>query len=338
MGQQHKVLISGGTGSFAKALVNKLLLDDNYSEIRIFSRDEKKQEDMRIKYSNPKLRFIIGDVRDVESIQLAIQGVDLVFHAAALKQVPSCEFYPIEAYKTNVLGTSNMIDACIANNVKKMVFLSTDKAVYPINAMGISKAMAEKVLISKARMHKDSSTVLCITRYGNVLASRGSVVPLFISQIKQGQSLSITDPNMTRFIMTLDDSVELVLHAFEHAQQGSIYVQKSPASTIATLAEAVSDIFNYDPSNIRNIGTRHGEKLFETLVSREELTRASESDKYYCIPCDGRDLNYGLYFSEGSETITINDDYTSHNTVRLECSEVREILMELECIKEQIND
>jgi len=332
----NKVLmITGGTGSFGKAVL-KRFLETNVREIRIFSRDEKKQDDMRTRYNNPKLKFYIGDVRDYGSLNNALKGVDYVFHAAALKQVPSCEFYPMEAVKTNVSGTENLIEAAVANNVKRVILLSTDKAVYPVNAMGISKALAEKLLIAKSRMLNDSETVLCATRYGNVMASRGSVIPLFVSQIKKNQPLTITDPNMTRFLMSLEQSVELVLFAFENGQQGDIFVQKAPASTISDLAQAIKEIFNSN-SDTRVIGTRHGEKLYESLISREEMAKAEDMDSYYRIPADNRDLNYSQYFNEGEETISELDDYTSHNTKRLSVAQVKDLLLSLDYLKEELN-
>lgn len=332
----NKVLmITGGTGSFGNTVL-KRFLSTNVSEIRIFSRDEKKQEDMRIALNNSKLKFYIGDVRDYDSTSQAMQGVDYVFHAAALKQVPSCEFYPMEAVKTNVLGTENVMNAAIANKVQRVVVLSTDKAVYPINAMGISKAMAEKLMVAKARLQPESSTVFCATRYGNVMASRGSVIPLFVSQIKSKQPLTITDPNMTRFLMSLEDSVDLVLYAFEHGTQGDIFVQKAPASTVQDLAIALGEIFDSE-HDIRLIGTRHGEKLYESLISREEMAHAQDMGGYYRIPADNRDLNYAKYFSEGEEKIAQFDDYTSHNTHRLNVEQVKSLLLKLDYIKEELN-
>jgi UDP-N-acetylglucosamine 4,6-dehydratase len=332
----NKVLmITGGTGSFGNTVL-KRFLSTAVREIRIFSRDEKKQEEMRIALNNPKLKFYIGDVRDYDSIHQAMKGVDFVFHAAALKQVPSCEFYPMEAVRTNVIGTENMMNAAIANSVKRVVVLSTDKAVYPINAMGISKAMAEKLMVAKARMQGSEETVLCATRYGNVMASRGSVIPLFVSQIKEGKPLTVTDPNMTRFLMSLEDSVDLVLYAFEHGNQGDIFVQKAPASTVADLAQAMKELFN-SQTPVRVIGTRHGEKLFESLISREEMAKAQDMGSYYRIPADNRDLNYAQYFSEGEEKISHQDDYTSHNTVRLNVEQVRALLMKLDYIKDELH-
>jgi len=329
------LLITGGTGSFGNTVL-KRFLSTNVREIRIFSRDEKKQEDMRIALNNSKLKFYIGDVRDYDSVLQATQGVDYVFHAAALKQVPSCEFYPMESVKTNVLGTENLMNAAIANQVKRVVVLSTDKAVYPINAMGISKAMAEKLMVAKARLQPEGSTVFCATRYGNVMASRGSVIPLFVSQLKSGQALTITDPNMTRFLMSLEDSVDLVLYAFEHGAQGDIFVQKAPSSTVHDLAIALQSLFNLQ-SELRLIGTRHGEKLYESLISREEMAHAQDMGGYYRIPADNRDLNYAKYFSEGEEKIAQFDDYTSHNTQRLNVEQVKTLLLKLDYIQEELN-
>ena len=328
------LLITGGTGSFGNAVVNRFLKTD-IKEIRIFSRDEKKQEDMRILLNDKKLKFYIGDVRNYDSIYQAMKGVDYVFHAAALKQVPSCEFYPMEAVRTNILGADNAMNAATENKVKRMVILSTDKAVYPINAMGLSKAMMEKLMIAKSRMQTDEDTILCATRYGNVMASRGSVIPLFISQIKSGEELTITDPNMTRFLMSLEDSVDLVLHAFNHGKQGDIFIQKAPASTIKTLAEALNYIFKKNIP-IKVIGTRHGEKLYESLVSREELSKAEDMGKYYRVIADNRDLNYKKYFAEGELGIAALEDYTSHNTERLEREEVIDLLKKLDYVKEQL--
>lgn len=313
----NKVLmITGGTGSFGNAVLNRFLKTD-VKEIRIFSRDEKKQEDMRIELNNPKLKFYIGDVRNYDSIRDAMKGVDYVFHAAALKQVPSCEFYPMEAIRTNVLGAENVMKAAIENKVARVIVLSTDKAVYPINAMGISKAMMEKLMVAKARMQGAGDTVFCATRYGNVMASRGSVIPLFIEQLKEGKSITITDPTMTRFLMSLEDSVDLVLHAFEHGRQGDIFIQKAPASTIEVLAQALKELFERS-NEIRIIGTRHGEKLYESLVSREELAKAEDMGQYYRVPADNRDLNYAKFVVEGQVEIAGSEDYTSHNTVRLD--------------------
>jgi UDP-glucose 4-epimerase len=329
------LLITGGTGSFGNTVL-KRFLSTEVREIRIFSRDEKKQEEMRIALNSPKLKFHIGDVRDYSSVLQSMKGVDYVFHAAALKQVPSCEFYPMEAVRTNVNGTENVMNAATANGVKRVVVLSTDKAVYPINAMGISKAMAEKLMVAKARTQEDAETVLCATRYGNVMASRGSVIPLFVSQLKEGKQLTVTDPNMTRFLMSLEDSVNLVLYAFEHGAQGDIFVQKAPASIVADLAQALKELFNKDEP-VRVIGTRHGEKLYESLISREEMAKADDMGGYYRIPADNRDLNYAQYFSEGEETISNQEDYTSHNTERLNVAQVKELLLKLDYIKEELN-
>lgn len=329
------LMITGGTGSFGNAVVKRFLATD-VREIRIFSRDEKKQEEMRIALNNPNLKFHIGDVRDYDSTYQAMKGVDYVFHAAALKQVPSCEFYPMEAVRTNVVGTENVMKAATANGVRRLIVLSTDKAVYPINAMGISKALAEKLMVAKSRMQRDYETVFCATRYGNVMASRGSVIPLFVSQIKEGKALTVTDPGMTRFLMSLDDSVDLVLHAFEHGQQGDIFVQKAPASTVADLAQAITELFG-GKENARTIGTRHGEKLYESLISREEMAHANDMGEYYRIPADNRDLNYSQYFSEGEEKITQSKDYTSHNTDRLNVEQVKSLLLGLDFIKDELN-
>lgn len=330
------LLITGGTGSFGNAVVNRFL-ESNVREIRIFSRDEKKQEEMRMSLNNPKLKFYIGDVRDYESIYEALKGVDYVFHAAALKQVPSCEFFPIEALKTNVMGANNVINASIALNIKKLVILSTDKAVYPINAMGISKAMAEKVMVARSRQLSNGETVLCATRYGNVMASRGSVIPLFISQIKSGKSITITDPCMTRFLMSLKDSVDLVVYAFGNAKQGDIFVQKAPASTVLDLAYALIDLFGGKKDNIKIIGTRHGEKLYESLVSREEMAKAEDLGKYYCIPADNRDLNYSDYFDVGELKVSEFYDFTSHNADQLDALGVKNLLSKLDYIKAELN-
>ncbi len=328
-------MITGGTGSFGNTVLNRFLSTD-VREIRIFSRDEKKQEEMRIALNNPKLKFYIGDVRDYDSTYQAMKGVDYVFHAAALKQVPSCEFYPMEAVRTNVIGTENVMNAATANGVKRLVVLSTDKAVYPINAMGISKAMAEKLMVAKSRLQREGETVFCATRYGNVMASRGSVIPLFVSQIKEGKPLTVTDPNMTRFLMSLEDSVDLVLYAYEHGQQGDIFVQKAPASTVADLAQALTELFG-GKEEARIIGTRHGEKLYESLISREEMAHAQDMGGYYRIPADNRDLNYAQYFSEGEEKISHSEDYTSHNTNRLNVEQVKSLLLKLDFIKEELN-
>lgn len=332
----NKVLmITGGTGSFGNAVL-KRFLDTDVAEIRIFSRDEKKQEDLRAAFSNTKLRFYIGDVRNYASVNQAMKGVDYVFHAAALKQVPSCEFHPMEAVLTNVMGTENILNAATNNGVKRVVVLSTDKAVYPINAMGISKAMAEKVMVAKARMQLPGDTVFCATRYGNVMASRGSVIPLFVSQLKAGKPITLTDPNMTRFLMSLEDSVDLVLYAFTHGQQGDIFVQKAPASTVGDLGQALRELFMADvPTHV--IGTRHGEKLYESLISREEMAHAKDMGNYYRILADNRDLNYAKYFSEGEEKISKLEDYTSHNTKRLNVEEIKNLLKELDYIKKELN-
>lgn len=329
------LMITGGTGSFGNTVLRRFLQTD-VKQILIFSRDEKKQEDMRIELSSPKVKFFIGDVRDYDSISAAMRGVDYVFHAAALKQVPSCEFFPMEAVRTNVVGTENVLNAAAAHGVQRVVLLSTDKAVYPINAMGISKAMAEKVLIAKARTIAESEgPVMCATRYGNVMASRGSVIPLFIEKIKAGLPMRITDPGMTRFLMSLEDSVDLVLHAFRHGQQGDIFVQKAPASTIGDLAIAVKRLLGRDvPTEI--IGTRHGEKLYESLVSREEMAKAEDMGRYYRIPADNRDLNYELFISEGNPAANAIDDYTSHNTERLSVEQIMELLLTLSYVREQL--
>jgi UDP-N-acetylglucosamine 4,6-dehydratase len=331
-----KLLITGGTGSFGNAVLRRLL-DSGLSEIRIFSRDEKKQEDMRIAFNHEKLRFYIGDVRDVASVSEVMKGVNYVFHAAALKQVPSCEFYPMEALRTNVVGTENLLNAANDAGVERVVVLSTDKAVYPINAMGISKAMAEKVMVAKARLQRFGETIFCATRYGNVMASRGSVIPLFISQLKARQPLTVTDPKMTRFLMSLEDSVDLVLHAFTHGQQGDIFVQKAPASTVGDLALALKELFGTVDLETRVIGTRHGEKLYESLISREEMSRAIDLGGYYRIPADNRDLNYAKYFSEGEIDIATLEDYTSHNTRRLNPEEVKSLLLALDYIRDELN-
>ncbi|MDL5032890.1 polysaccharide biosynthesis protein [Pelomonas sp. APW6] len=328
------LLITGGTGSFGNAVLSRFLKSD-FAEIRIFSRDEKKQEDMRIALKSDKVKFHIGDVRDYDSVHDALNGVDYVFHAAALKQVPSCEFYPMEAVKTNVIGAENVMRAAIAQGVSRVVVLSTDKAVYPINAMGMSKAMMEKVMVAKSRLCDPSKTVLSATRYGNVMASRGSVIPLFLQQLQDGKPLTITDPTMTRFLMSLEESVDLVLYAFEHARPGDIFVQKAPASTVGDLAEAMRQLLKKD-NEIKIIGTRHGEKLYESLVSREEMARSEDLGGYYRIPADSRDLNYAKYFVEGQTAISEIDDYTSHNTQRLSVDEVKQVLMQLELIQEAV--
>ena len=329
------IMITGGTGSFGSTVL-KRLLDTKVKEVRIFSRDEKKQDDMRIAIANDRVKFHIGDVRDYESVTQSIIGVDYIFHAAALKQVPSCEFYPLEAVKTNILGTENILSAAITHHVKKVVVLSTDKAVYPINAMGMSKAIAEKLVVAKSRVIPSSGPILCATRYGNVMASRGSVIPLFINQLKKGDPLTITDPNMTRFLMSLEDSVDLVLYAFEYAQQGDIFVQKAPASTVEDLAIALKELFKKD-NLINIIGTRHGEKLYESLISREEMGKAEDMVRYYRIPADNRDLNYNKYFIEGEQSISQLDDYTSHNTQRLSVIELKSLLSKLTYIQDELN-
>ena len=328
------LLITGGTGSFGNAVLRRFL-HTQIKEIRVFSRDEKKQEDMRIELNNDKVKFYIGDVRNYDSLFSAMHGVDYVFHAAALKQVPSCEFYPMEAVRTNVLGTENVLNSALANKVSKVICLSTDKAVYPINAMGISKAMMEKLMVAKARTTDTKNTILCGTRYGNVMASRGSVIPLFIKQIREGQPLTVTDPNMTRFLMSLDDAVDLVIYAFNHARQGDIFVQKAPASTIMDLAVAISELFQAD-NPVKVIGTRHGEKLYETLLTREELVKAEDLGGYYRIVPDDRDLNYGRYFTEGEEEVSLVEDYNSHNTQRLNVAEIKMLLMKLDYIKHEL--
>jgi len=329
------LLITGGTGSFGNAVLNRFLHSD-FAEIRIFSRDEKKQEDMRIALKSDKVKFHIGDVREYDSVHDALRGVDYVFHAAALKQVPSCEFYPMEAVRTNVLGAENVMRAAIANEVKRCVVLSTDKAVYPINAMGISKAMMEKLMVAKSRLCDPGKTVLSATRYGNVMASRGSVIPLFLSQLQADKPLTITDPNMTRFLMSLEESVDLVLYAFEHARPGDIFVQKAPASTVGDLAQAMKELLRRD-NDIKIIGTRHGEKLYESLLSREEMARAEDLEGYYRIPADSRDLNYDKYFVEGETEVSKIDDYTSHNTHRLNVAQIKDVLMKLDMIREAVH-
>ncbi|MDF2801235.1 MAG: NAD-dependent epimerase/dehydratase family protein [Anaerocolumna sp.] len=328
------LLITGGTGSFGNAVM-KRFLDTDIKEIRIFSRDEKKQDDMRKLYRDNKLKFYIGDVRDLSSVKNAIHGVDYIFHAAALKQVPSCEFFPLEAVKTNVFGTENVLTAAIEFGVKKVICLSTDKAAYPINAMGISKAMMEKVFIAKSRTVSSDKTLICGTRYGNVMASRGSVIPLFIEQIKSGQSLTVTDPNMTRFLMSLDEAVELVVFAFQNAETGDVMVQKSPASTIGDLAQALIELFNVD-NEIKIIGTRHGEKLYETLLTKEEHVVAQDLDGFYRVPADQRDLNYDKYFVEGNKKISSEEEYNSHNTVRLNIKQIKEKLLALDYVQSEL--
>lgn len=331
--QNKTLLITGGTGSFGSAVLNRFLHTDHFKEIRIFSRDEKKQDDMRNSLKNDKLKFYIGDVRDINSVERAMHGVDYVFHAAALKQVPSCEFFPIEATKTNVFGTQNVISAAIANKVKKVICLSTDKAAYPINAMGISKALMEKVAIAASR--DSTETTVCLTRYGNVMASRGSVIPLFLKQIQSGQALTITDPNMTRFLMSLEDAVDLVLFAFEHANPGDLFVNKAPAGTIRDLAQALKELCKAD-NEIKIIGTRHGEKLYETLCTREEMTKAEDMGEFYRIPADNRDLNYAQYFSEGEEEMSAIEDYHSHNTEQQGVEGMKKLLLGLPLIKREV--
>jgi UDP-N-acetylglucosamine 4,6-dehydratase len=329
------VLITGGTGSFGQAVVNRLLSID-CAEVRVFSRDEKKQEDMRLALASDRLKFYIGDVRDYESAHDACRGVDYIFHAAALKQVPSCEFYPMEAVRTNVLGAENVMRAAIANGVRRCVVLSTDKAVYPINAMGISKAMMEKVMVAKSRLCDPQHTVLCATRYGNVMGSRGSVIPLFVQQLRAGKPLTVTDPAMTRFLMSLEESVELVLYAMEHSLPGDIFVQKAPACTLGDLALALRDLLGLG-NEIRIIGTRHGEKLYESLVSREEMARAEDLGRFYRIPADSRDLNYDKYFVEGQTSVSHIQDYTSHSTERLGVPQLKRVLATLDIVRETMN-
>ncbi|MDP2880788.1 MAG: polysaccharide biosynthesis protein [Azonexus sp.] len=335
MFKNKTLLITGGTGSFGNAVLQRFL-HTNISEIRIFSRDEKKQEDMRIALNSDKLKFYIGDVRNYDSIHDALRGVDYVFHAAALKQVPSCEFYPMEAVRTNVLGAENVMRAAIANEVERCVVLSTDKAVYPINAMGISKAMMEKLMVAKSRLCDPGKTILSATRYGNVMASRGSVIPLFLDQLQSDKPLTITDPSMTRFLMTLEESVDLVLYAFENARPGDIFVQKAPASTVGDLAQAMKELLGRS-NEIKTIGTRHGEKLYESLLSREEMARVEDLGGYYRVPADSRDLNYNKYFVEGETEVSALDDYTSHNTERLDVEGVKRTLMKLDIIREVVN-
>ena len=330
------LLITGGTGSFGNAVLQRFLPTDHFKEIRIFSRDEKKQDDMRHALQNPKVKFYIGDVRDRASVDIAMSGVDYVFHAAALKQVPSCEFFPLEAVKTNVLGTENVLNSAIAYQVKNVVVLSTDKACYPINAMGISKAMMEKVAIAKGRqLGENAVTTISCTRYGNVMASRGSVIPLWIEQMKDNKVITLTDPNMTRFMMTLADAVDLVLYAFENGHNGDLFVQKAPAATLTVLAEALKQLYNKN-TEVKIIGTRHGEKLYETLVAREEMARAEDMGNYFRIPCDTRDLNYDKYFKDGQEKVSLIEDYHSHNTTHLSVEEMKSLLLKLEEIQNDI--
>ncbi|CAL2088354.1 UDP-glucose 4-epimerase [Tenacibaculum sp. 190524A02b] len=329
------LLITGGTGSFGNAVLKKFLSTDHFKEIRIFSRDEKKQDDMRNQLKNEKLKFYIGDVRDYDSVERAMKGVDYVFHAAALKQVPSCEFFPIEATKTNVIGTQNVIDAAATNDVKKVICLSTDKAAYPINAMGISKALMEKVAIAASRNY--TNTIVCLTRYGNVMASRGSVIPLFINQIKNNEPLTITDPKMTRFLMSLDEAVELVLFAFENGNSGDLFVNKAPAGTIGDLAQALREMFNAT-NKVKIIGTRHGEKLYETLCTREEMAKAEDMGDFYRIPADNRDLNYARYFSEGEEDVSLVEDYHSHNTEQCNVESMKSLLKKLPLVQQELKE
>jgi UDP-N-acetylglucosamine 4,6-dehydratase/5-epimerase len=331
------LLITGGTGSFGGAVLNRFLKTNLFKEIRIFSRDEKKQDDMRNAFKNDKLKFYIGDVRDYNSVNQAMQSVDYVFHAAALKQVPSCEFFPLEATKTNVFGTQNVIDAAVANKVAKVICLSTDKAAYPINAMGISKALMEKIAIASSRNIKNGSTIVCLTRYGNVMGSRGSVIPLFINQIKNRQQITITDPKMTRFLMSLEEAVELVLFAFKHGHQGDLFVNKAPAGTIGDLAEALKKLFKAD-NEVKIIGTRHGEKLYETLCTREEMVKAEDMGSFYRIPADNRDLNYSHYFTEGEKDISLIEDYHSHNTDQYNVNSMIQLLLKLDFIQVELND
>lgn len=334
MSKNKKILITGGTGSFGNAALKRFLNTD-VKEIRIFSRDEKKQEDMRLRLKSDKVKFYIGDVRDYESIDSALKGVDYVFHAAALKQVPSCEFYPMEAVRTNILGTENMLNAAVNNKVKKVIVLSTDKAVYPINAMGASKAIMEKLMVAKSRTVDEGTTILCGTRYGNVIASRGSVIPLFIQQIKSKQPLTVTDPSMTRFMMSMDGAIDLVLYAFKHARQGDMFVKKAPACTIGDLALAIKELFNAK-NEIKIIGTRHGEKLYETLLTREEMAKAEDCGNYFRISVDTRDLNYNKFFVEGESEISRQKDYNSHNTKRLNIEEIKDMLLKIDYIQNEL--
>ena len=330
------LLITGGTGSFGNAFLKGAIKSGSYSEIRVFSRDEKKQDDLRKKLNSDNVKFYIGDVRNFDSINQAMKGVDYVFHAAALKQVPSCEFYPMEAVRTNILGAENVLNAAIENKIKRVVVLSTDKAVYPINAMGISKAMMERLIIAKSNLYGNNKTILCATRYGNVMGSRGSVLPLFIDLIKKGKALTVTDPQMTRFMMSLEDSVNLVLYAFKNAKKGEIFVQKAPAATVADIARVMNEIFG-KKEKVEIIGTRHGEKLFESLLSREEMIRAKDMGRFYCIPSDIRDLNHAKYFIKGQKSISKSDDYTSHNTERLNIKQLKKLLMSLDFVKKEID-
>lgn len=328
------LLITGGTGSFGNAVLRRFL-DTNIAEIRIFSRDEKKQDDMRHFYGNPKIKYFIGDVRDRLSIDKAMYGADYVFHAAALKQVPSCEFFPAEAVRTNVLGCENVLNSAQYNHVKRVIVLSTDKAVYPVNAMGMTKALSEKIMVAQSRTLNGTGTVFCGTRYGNVMASRGSVIPLFVSQMKQNQAITVTDPNMTRFMMSLESAVELVLFAFQNGQNGDLFVKKSPATTIANLAQAIKELYK-SSSEIKIIGTRHGEKLYETLVNREEMAKATDMGDYFKIPADTRDLNYNKFFTEGAEAVSMADEYNSHNTKRLSVDETKKLLLSLSFIRQDV--
>jgi UDP-N-acetylglucosamine 4,6-dehydratase/5-epimerase len=336
MFKDKTLLITGGTGSFGHAVMNRFL-DTDIKEVRIFSRDEKKQDDMRKVYRNDKLKFYLGDVRDLASVKNAMHGVDYIFHAAALKQVPSCEFFPLEAVKTNILGTENVLTAAIDYGVKKAICLSTDKAAYPINAMGISKAMMEKVFVAKSKTVDPNRTLICGTRYGNVMASRGSVIPLFIEQIKSGQALTVTDPNMTRFLMSLEEAVELVVFAFQNAEAGDIMVQKSPASTIGDLAQAVKELFNAD-NEIKIIGTRHGEKRYETLLTKEEYVKAEDLPGFYRVPADRRDLNYDKYFAEGDQKLSTVEEYNSDNTQILSIEQIKEKLLELDYVQNELKE
>jgi UDP-N-acetylglucosamine 4,6-dehydratase/5-epimerase len=337
MSNEETLLITGGTGSFGNAVLRRYIDNDQFNEIRIFSRDEKKQDDMRKHLNSPKVKFYIGDVRDRTSVNQAVKGVDYIFHAAALKQVPSCEFFPIEAVKTNILGTDNVLSSAERYSVKRVVVLSTDKAAYPINAMGMSKALMEKVMVARSRNLSDSKIVLCGTRYGNVMASRGSVIPLFIKQIKNQKPLTLTDPQMTRFMMTLDDAVDLVLYAFQNGKNGDIFVQKSPAATIQVLAEAICELYGYTV-DLNIIGTRHGEKLFETLVNREDMVKAEDLGGYFRIPADTRDLNYEQYFSEGIDDVSSYDEYHSHNTEQLDVQSMKKLLLKLPTVKYDLLD
>lgn len=335
MSDNKVLLITGGTGSFGNAVLNRFLHSDRFKEIRVFSRDEKKQDDQRKRLNHPKVKFYIGDVRDAASVDVAVKGADYIFHAGALKQVPSCEFFPMEAVKTNIIGTENVLNSAEKYSVQRIVVLSTDKAAYPINAMGMSKAMMEKVMIAKSRNLDDEKTIFCGTRYGNVMASRGSVIPLFINQIKTGQPITITDPNMTRFMMTLEDAVDLVLYAFDNAKQGDLFVQKSPAATIHVLAEALIDLYKSN-NEIKIIGTRHGEKLYETLVNREDMVKAKDLGDYFRIPADNRDLNYDQYFSKGETKVTDFEEYHSHNTQRLDKEGMKKLLLKLPMVRRDV--